>query len=77
MPIIYENLSDEELTNCAKAKLGEALRPIEAIGREAVIEELKYYDAVCEFLDQYGRLPLSDQDLRLFQSFKEKHGIKI
>jgi hypothetical protein len=40
----YENLTDEEIQNVAKARFGEVLRPLSEIGRESVIEELEAYD---------------------------------
>jgi hypothetical protein len=44
MGLHYENLTDKEIQNIAKARFGEVLRPLSEIGRESVIEELEAYD---------------------------------
>ncbi len=42
----YENLTDEQLDRVSLARLNGILRPVKDIGREAVIEELRAYDAI-------------------------------
>lgn len=40
----YKTLSDEDLQGIATTRFGNVLRPLEAIGRLALIEELKAWD---------------------------------
>ena len=40
----YENLNDIELQRVANSVFGDVLKPIDEIGRDAVIDELKKYD---------------------------------
>jgi hypothetical protein len=51
----YENLTDEELDRVSLARFNGILRPIKAIGREAVIEELRAYEAIERLWRSAGR----------------------
>lgn len=41
---IYDNLTDRELDNYKRSRLGDILRSTGEIGRDAVIKELRKYD---------------------------------
>lgn len=42
---VYDNLSNKEIDNIRESYLGFVLKPIREIGREAVVRELREFDA--------------------------------
>jgi hypothetical protein len=48
----YENLKNKELQRIAIVRFGNMLRPLNEIGREAVIEELKKFDNFLEMKEE-------------------------
>ena len=48
----YENLNNNELQRIAIVRFGNMLRPLNEIGREVVIEELKKYDKFLEMKEE-------------------------
>jgi hypothetical protein len=48
----YENLKNKELQRIAVVRFGNMLRPLNEIGREAVIKELKKYDKFLEMKEE-------------------------
>ena len=49
----YDNLSDRELDNIRKAKLGEVLKSVKEIGRLAVTEKLRELDTLMMMRSKY------------------------
>ena len=48
----YENLKNIELQRIAIVRFGNMLRPLNEIGREAFIQELKKYDKFLEMKEE-------------------------